>query len=348
MNTGKTLTSTSHGPKKINPVTCGSFEKDKLLCTRIEENERAKNQYMSYLRYKSNTGAESNFLFSTDEIKLTQYGIPRLTKENEQYYPNDRDRCFIKVPFDPSQDGCNKLRQHCYDVDAAIDNSQMRLTIFGEKRIADNYQYLPIVKKPVVLGDMLISAKKKPVQEQKERFEYCKIKFDVDFDTGFIKTAVFKKDPDTGEITRERVKTISDLEEIVRYGSTIRMIVLVNKLWASKAPVSGSYKFGVSLKVVQMEVVPGAVGKSIRDEFTDYAFGPAPVTTKDDSNEKAEDDSDDDKDSTVENGESDDEDSDENVSEPEPEPEPPKKGGKAKSAPKKEATPKGKSGKSKK
>jgi len=250
--------------KNTMTIKFNKFQPSMVNFTDLEENKRSKGQKIAYVRY----GDKQPFL-QTPEIQLETYGIPRAG----EYYKDDSQRSFIKVPLneDFSSD-VKTFKQSLVELDKIMDSDEMREKIFGSKKSAKGWEYQPLVRESMVQtiedsdsdsdGDGE-DAKSSTVQF---RPSYFKAKLKTNYETGNIETVVYKKD--NGDRSKEKVKTLTDLESLVTYRSTIRMVVMPNKLWAAKN-MQGK-KYGITLKITHLEVEP-----IVRSSMRDYVEGDA-------------------------------------------------------------------------
>merc|ERR1711871_1225883 len=209
-----------------------------------------------------------------------------------------------------------------------------REKIFGSKKAAKGWQYQPLAREP--MQQVLENSDPDSEDDEKTstvnlRPSYFKAKLKTNYDTGDIETKVYKKEG--SDRLKQKVKTLSDLESLVTYRSTIRLVVMPNKLWAMKN-MQGK-RYGLALKITHLEVEPVS-----RSSLREYVEGDA-FLDSDDEGETAqattskmskatlsEDDSDDDDDSQVLNTKSlgadldddDDDDDDDSDSDSEDEP----------------------------
>jgi len=179
-------------------------------------------------------------IFQTPKIKMTSYGIPPLNS----YLPgNDNSRSFIKFPIDPNQPECLKLEKTLSDIDTFIINNK---EIFND--IGQNIQYEKTVKNPIPThfnadfdgDDIKIPPKMK----------YCKVNFDMALT---IKTTIFVKNGT--ETKKIIVNNIDDIANHLTFGSSVRGIIMINKLWVITNP-SLPPKGGLSLKLLSLEITP--------------------------------------------------------------------------------------------
>lgn len=284
-------TTQSTNPKKGSaPVHCGKFESSRYSYTDLEvENERNKAQMISYPRYSHPNGGDGGFVFQTDWINFTQYGLPKKGTKPGDYYMEDKDRCFLKVPLDKSQESCVQLENMLMEIDKY--NVKNVETIFKNFAASKNvtpakaaklFTYQPAVRTPQD-DDELAEVEGKSSNHngsnkpKTERFKYCKMQFNTNWETKTITTQVYLREGE-GEnvkITEVSPRSPTELEELgLGWGSSVRMIVMVNKLWAAKSTnqQTKTRSYGVSMKIMQMEIIPRVKQGSIREQFTKYAF----------------------------------------------------------------------------
>ncbi len=270
--------------KKKQPTVflCKSFEKERFSVTDIDKgNDRVTGQWMAYPRYDYAGKGENTCVFQTPEIKLTQYGLPSIG----EYYKEDSQRTFVKVPFDPSQDGCDVLKNMLSQIDEHLQDEKFLKTIFGKKQWK-SFTYQPMVREPQEQEEELgsdedseeevASKAKKGDGEKADRFDYCKVKLDVSWGSGELETKFFVKEAgEDGKKKRPeevKCKTVSELDNYLTWGSTIRMMVMVNKFWAQKTKQNGTKSYGVTMKALQIVITPSESRGSLKKDFEKYAF----------------------------------------------------------------------------
>jgi hypothetical protein len=232
--------------------------------TDLEENKRSKGQKIAYVRY----GDKQPFL-QTPEIQLETYGIPRAG----EYYKEDSQRSFIKVPLNEEFSTDVKLfKQKLEQLDTIMDSDQMREKIFGSKKSAKGWVYQPLVRESMqqTIEDSDSDSDEEGTKASTSaqfRPPYFKAKLKTNYESGDVETVVYKKD--NGNRSKQKVKTLTDLESLVTYRSTIRLVVMPNKLWAMKN-MQGK-KYGLALKITHLEVEP-ITRSSIRDYVEGDAF----------------------------------------------------------------------------
>lgn len=267
----------STGLSSFKPLLCHQFDIKRFSYTEFDRNNKLiKTQMIAYSRYNYPDRGEASFVFQTPEIRITQYGLPRIS----EFYPTDDKRNFIKVPFDPHQNECLILEKMLREIDTYTASQKKEL--FG--KFANAYTYQPIIREPatdqidLVEDDSEDSENPKNKKEdgsikenKQEFFKYCKMKLSISYPEKIIQTKVYIKGKDK-KVEQVSVKTASDLEEYIKFGSKIRFIAMINKLWAQKNKNdAGVRKYGVSIKIIQMEIeLPDKT--SIHEAFNKYAF----------------------------------------------------------------------------
>jgi len=233
-------------------------------------NERSKSQMIAYPRYD-----EATVRFQTPEFQVSQYGLAPIG----EYAKSDDDfqRKQLKLVLDPTQEGCVALNDMFTSIDKYMLDSQKK--IFTGKLSKLKFSYKSVVREPQVQDDLIDDeedSKKTAGKEKKEKYNFWKAKLDTDFDTGKILTTVFIRDPEnpTAKPKRVPVDTPTQLEQFFRWGSKVRMIVMMNKMWADKQPkeAGSDRKFGLGFKVMSLEITPSERQGLFRTEVQNYAF----------------------------------------------------------------------------
>ena len=128
----------------------------------------------------------------------------------------------------------------------------MRIKIFGSLKKAKGYKYQSIVREVAAQtieensdSDSEDDSKAKDTQKTSyPRPPYFKAKMNLNWETSDITTKMFKLVD--GKRNKTPVKTLEDVEKLVTYMSTIRMVLMPNKLWALKT--FDGKKYGLSFK----------------------------------------------------------------------------------------------------
>jgi len=246
-------------------IKCPNFKIVKLSFSDFNsKNQRNATQLICF-PYYDNTDMTHNLIFKTEPIKLTQYGIPKINAKTSDYIKSDRDREYIKIPYDESQLNCVQLFKMIQQIDEYMPTIQEKL--FGPK--AKQYKYSPIIKEP---------REEEDETKSKDKMKYIKIKFDTDFNNNRdITTSIFVNNEFGKPIYVSDIKTVTDVAEHVTWNSTIKLIIIVNKLWAEKTAKKKDEpkEFSLSLKALQIVVTekstnPVSVKNILKNSF---AFG---------------------------------------------------------------------------
>ena len=261
------------GSKGIIPVA--DFKISNWSHTEIDfENDMNKNgnQFSCFGRYnhgKESSPDQKQLVFRTGPLKLVTYGIPPLGT----YAKTDKDRSYVKIPYDTSQESLVNLFKMFEELDTwALKNKDKFFT--GKlSKFSKLYDYTPIVRKPqeIIAIDDDDDATK-PTSNFSDRPMYAKIKISTDWKTGDVDTIVFLRED--GNPVKQEVKTITDVASLITWQSIIQMICSCTKLWFGKsADKTGRRQYGIGFKILQCEVIEKlSGGPKTKSDFTTYAF----------------------------------------------------------------------------
>lgn len=261
----------SGGNRKWTPFLLKNFNIKNFTLTDLEiSNERSKTQMILYPRVNGAT-----CVFQTEEFNMSQYGIPPLG----DYAKTDAQRMTIKFPFDPKQAACEIMKDRFLQIDGHMKENQTIIFMPVNKNQPKplKFVYVPIVRDPSSDEDKIIVMKpSEEQQEKKEKFKFWKAKLDSEFPSGKVLTTVFIKDPNDPTIKPEKVKvdSPSDLEKYLNWNSKVKMIIMMNKMWADKTPKEkgADRKYGLGFKILSMEITPRDKPTSYKEEIANYAF----------------------------------------------------------------------------
>ena len=257
-------------------IECGKFDTKKMTFKPVAF-KPDKPQGISYINYDNNT-----FVFKTGEtpIRIVQGGIMPKNKITEKFIRGEEDREKMKVPFDPSQESAVELHKMFKQIDEYASSEPVKKAIFGDN--ASKYKYLRLVKEPNDNDDDDIDDNNKEKKEKKVRFEFCKLKFDVDYKVSpsdvkegekRILTTLFVNN--NGKPEQVDIATISDMEKYVPWNSSVRLICSLSHIWAEKNPKKKGElrEYAFKVKILQMVVTNNTQKtESIRNTFKTYAF----------------------------------------------------------------------------
>ena len=221
-----------------------------LNFTDFEENTRSKGQKISYPRYTNpDTGSEMPLFIQFPWVDLKSYGVPKIG----EYYSDDSQRSFVKVPLDQSIPEIKQLSELLREMDEKIGSDTFKKAMFGNK--ADKYQYQPIFRMPQEEDE---DTKKEPKKDYGPKHPYMKLKIDTTYPDNQVKSIVFTSVMEGCKRVRNKVdgiKSIDDFASHICWMSRIRPIVRPVKLWAQAANKKDP-TYGLTFKIAKTEVEP--------------------------------------------------------------------------------------------
>jgi len=286
---GKTNDKSFTPVSQIKPIAIKDYDPKNLVTKPVEKNPKSGKQMISFPKFKIN-GKESFLVFQTPWIEMTQGGVPQIG----EYYKDDEARSFIKIPLSPYDKEVQVLKKKMEKTDELLKKNTA--DIVGKKN-AKSYSYQPIIRIPKVNDVVTEKDTKKSDKPPQEKFPYMKAKLDIEFGSKKVLTKIYHRSVDKNKkVSRTKVPitTIDDLTDAAPYGSKIRFILYACKMWAQiGADKNGDRDFGMSFKVMQMEVVPSNI-VSMKAAFKECAFQDEDSDTKkkvkkDDSDDEEED-----------------------------------------------------------
>jgi hypothetical protein len=228
---------------------------------------------MAYPRYDHPAlGKDQLSIMQGSDMKLSSYGIP----PKEPYFVDkpDKERSFVKIPFDESIHGCKEFKEKLLEVDEHMKSKEMKEKLFGKK--ASKYNYVPIVRVQAVDDDDDDDddKKKKEKKNTTPKYDYMKAKLDLTYPDFKIKTRLVKavKNED-GKTEREPidVETLDDVSKHLCFLSEFKPIFRIAKLWAHppKGVQGNPPQYGLVFKLIKAEVKPSTKTPNIMKEFMD-------------------------------------------------------------------------------
>lgn len=218
--------------------------------TDLEENTRSKGQRISYIRYTNpDTGSEVPLFIQFPWIHLSSYGVPKLG----EYYSDDAQRSFVKVPLDQSVPEVKQLSDMLRKLDDKLGSTEFKEKMFGNK--ASKYEYQPIFRMPQEEDE---DSKKDLKKDYGPRHPYMKLKIDTTYPDNQVKSIVFTSVMEGSKRVRNKVdniKSIDDFSSHVCWMSRIRPIARPVKLWAQAASKKDP-TYGLTFKIAKTEVEP--------------------------------------------------------------------------------------------
>lgn len=239
------------------------FEVERLDFEKFDDsanNTRSKGQRISFPRYTHpKYGSDFTLFIQFPWVHMSSYGIPR----KGEYYLEDYQRTFIKLPLDQSIDEIREFSNRIKLVDQKLGSNEFKVKMFGEKAAA-KYNYQPIFRLPQDEDDEDNDAnnnKKNIKKDYGPRHPYMKLKIDTNYEDGKIKTRVFNSVLDESEkrvrTKVDNIETLDDMASHVCYLSKIRPIARPIKLWAQPTK-NKDPTYGLTFKIMKVEVEPPA------------------------------------------------------------------------------------------
>jgi len=264
----------SSNKAKDMTVKYSDLEIERISASELQENERSKVQQIAYVRYDHKVlGHDQALLIQLPKIHLETYGVPR----PGEFYKNDRDRSFVKIPLNESDPDVLIFANKLKEIDAYLSSPKFASKLLGKKW--QKYTYVPVYRPPTVTqddDDDDDDNKKKSTKKPGLNYPYMKLKLDTDYDSGKIKTQVYR--PEIINNKRERVEvsdieSIDDFSRILCYQCKFLAIIRGVKIWA-QPPAKNNPMWGVSFKMIKVEVEPPVKNNSTyyKDYMNSDAF----------------------------------------------------------------------------
>jgi len=240
-------------------IRYNDFSLDKLIINQVEDNKLNAGQRISIPKYKQDAYGDSLVQLQTPPIYLFAYGIPK----PGAYYKDDAARSFVKVPEDVNDPNSVSFFNQMESIDRYLTSPDGKKKIFGSEKVANNYVYQPIVRTPENKqddededDDDEDNHKKKQSKKQTEidlgpKPRYMKFKIDLDWETKVIKTKVLVKNDEGKREPVSGIVTLEDINKYIRYKSTNTLVIMWNKIYASKNKLGDSKKYGAGFKITQ-------------------------------------------------------------------------------------------------
>ena len=200
--------------------------------------------YISYIEHN-----KKDFIFQTPKIQLTAYGIsPSITQKNQPP--------FIKIPIDPTQHGCLKLKTMFDNIDQHI--IENKDTLFN--KIGTPVLYEHTIKNPNTINadfDGDENNKKNPTKMEYIKLSILRLR-NIFVNMNGIKKIDINQTVSNGNISN-LTNIIKTLQDHLTFGSTIRTIIgarlLVGK---NKLDNNSLAKASLSLNLISLEITPRA------------------------------------------------------------------------------------------
>ena len=224
----------------------------------LEDNERVVSQKITYPRCKNNL-----FYLQTPYIKTDYGGIP---SDSSPYHPTVLSKCnSVKIPLEanPNIDNENKedfekrkkkvdkFRIKMQELDAHMISKAMKIKLFGSVSKACRYEYIPIVKTPIIPEPDSDDDETKVDDKVKWRPKYMKSKIPVKWGSEDELQLEVYGDSSDKNFEKIEVNKLEDLRKYMCYRRSIRYTLHGCKIWADKQAVNGAKKkkYGIVFKI---------------------------------------------------------------------------------------------------
>jgi hypothetical protein len=242
-------------------------EVSRISSTELQENERSKGQKIAYPKYNHpKFGIDQPLVFQFPWVRLETYGIPRAG----EYFKNDSDRTFVKMPLNNSIPEIEELVRICKEIDGHFSSEEFASKLLGKKW--NKYTYQPIIRESISYDnddDDENSKKKSTKQSTLPKYPYLKLKIDTDYNSGEIKTKLFRSemvDNKRNRIEIQDIKTIDEFAHFVCFQSNFRPIVRLVKFWAQPLTKKDP-AWGATFKIIKGEVEAPIKGNSMYKDY---------------------------------------------------------------------------------
>ena len=194
-----------------------------ITATELKKNKYSKLQMVSFVHYDSNLP----LIIQLPKIHLETYGIPRIS----QYITEDSKRMVVKVPLNTLTDSkILELSKILIDIDTHVSSPEFACHVLGENY--KKYSYSPIYRH---IDDV-------------DKLDYFKLKLDVDYQNGSIKTQLYKD----GEQVQD-INNIDDFSRVLCYNSKFTGVIKIDKIWAQPSTLLNPI-WGITLKLLKARV----------------------------------------------------------------------------------------------
>ena len=246
-----------------------NFKSSRVSFTEWDDNnDRSKGQKICYPKYNHPVlGENSPLCLQFPWTNIYKHGVPSLG----EYYASDKDRAFLKLPLDLSDDNIKMVCDELVKLDSKI--LGMKDQLFGKK--AKKYNYIPIVKNTDTDND----DDSPPWMKLKIKLSYP----DEDVVTEVWSSELNPDDQNKKKRTRKQidVNTVQEFQDNVSYLSNVRLIIAPIKLWAQSENLKEP-NFGVTWRMEKVEVEPRSKSSN---SLNQYKNNDAFIDTDDEEND---------------------------------------------------------------
>ena len=229
----------------------------------------------SQLLYDDPIKGELPLTLQLDSTKLNtiKSGIPQI---HDKYAPTDDKRQFLNHPLDITTANGKKQLKAFKKIDEFMSSKETKKTIFGDKY--KNAVYIPLARVPKPKEKLDRNGKPKTLVP----FLKCVFKFsrggkpdDDDDDDDDKKKKSKSKDKKKGKQTLEtyitvdgkepknedgeplKLASMTDVETIIPWGSTIKHIIQMRSIWIGEEDEDGRIKYTLRIRIIKLDTVPG-------------------------------------------------------------------------------------------
>ena len=274
------MSSTSNKAKDMT-IKYTDIEVERISASELQEMGVGQVQQLAFVRYDHRMlGHDQALLIQLPKIHIDTYGVPRAGV----HYKNDSDRSFVKVPLNESEPDVLVFANKLKEIDTYLSSPKFASRLLGKKW--QKYTYVPCYRPSINTDDEDDDDddKKKSTKKPALKYAYMKLKLDTDYDSGKIKTQVYR--PEIINNKRERIEvnnieSIDDFSRILCYQCKILAIIRGAKIWAQPPSVPNP-KWGATFKMIKVEVEPPV--KNTSTFYKDYMNSDAFLDSEEESN----------------------------------------------------------------
>lgn len=222
----------------------------------------------AYINYDHPTkGKDTRLKIQLPPIHISTGGVP---KANEKYFKDDRSRSHIKIPIVESIEESKNLMEKLKEIDNHMDSEKIRRMLFGDKWQKIKYSRI-----------MKLNDDDDDDDEKKNKIPMLKVKIDLSFPDGKIKSQVLQPVMENGEYVMEdvmvkkdgkdvpfikdgevvqRVKrnklgpfdSLDEFAKAVPWKSTVTLVLIPKNIWCT--PINGVKTYGIKLVLEKLDV----------------------------------------------------------------------------------------------
>jgi len=228
------------------------FNSDTII---LSEKKSSKNSIQDkfYITYNDvDLQAQTSLKIQTGKITMVGFsGIPKLSKDETGFVKSDKDREYIKIPFDDEQEAAKELEKLCKSIDEYMQSKDVKDKITDGKKA----EYVPLYKS--LEEDDEVDKKYKKYSMMKASFE-----MNTDKEVRTIRTDFRSTDGNKPDIN-----TVTDAYNALGTKASCRFILSIPYVWKQK--IQGKLRYGCK---VYINVVQYTASSFYRVSNTEYSF----------------------------------------------------------------------------